>query len=100
MENWLQSKGTLLYNKFRLRLAQNCSLRIESFSEGECGGDRDRKGRDLKDGGMLLGSNTCYRFQSCGDTDGEDKNILVGSGDDHGMNDNVGSAVFNDSNNE
>ena len=91
MENWLQSEGTLLYNKFRLRLSQNCSLHIKSFSEEECGGDRDRSdknradidgGRDLKDGGMLLGSNTCYRFQSCDDTDGKDNNI-EGSGDSH-----------------
>ena len=91
MENWLRSEGTLLYNKFRLRLTQNCSLRIESFSEEECGGDQDildknradiNGGRDLKDSGMLLGSTTCYRFQSCGDTDGKDNNI-EGSGDSH-----------------
>jgi hypothetical protein len=89
MENWLESEGTLLYNKFRLRLAQNCSLRIESFSEEECGGDRDTtesdesradEGRDLKVGGVLLGSNTCYRFQSCGDTDDVKDNNLEESG--------------------
>ena len=89
MENWLQSEGTLLYKKFRLRLSQDCSLRIKSFSEEECGGDPDRsdknradidEGRGLKDGGMLLGSSTCYRFQSCGDTDGKD---IDGSGDSH-----------------
>jgi hypothetical protein len=84
MENWLESDGTLLYNKFRLRLTQNCSLRIESFSEEECGGDQDTvnenradEGRDHKVGGMLLGSNTCYRFQSCGND-----NNAVGSGDE------------------
>ena len=77
MENWLLSDGTLLYNKFRLQLAQNCSLCIKSFSEAECEGDQDTaradesraaEGRDLKDGGLMLGSSTCYRFQSCGDT--------------------------------
>ena len=97
MENWLQSEGTLLYNKIRLRLTQNCSLHIESFSEEECGGDQDRKGRDLKDGGMLLGSNSCYRFQTCSDA-GNDN--TVGSGDDHGMNDNGGSAGFKNNNKE
>ena len=79
IENWLQSEGTLLYNKFHLWLAQNCSLRIESFSEVECEGDRDTagsdksradEGRDLQDGGLLLGPSTCYRFQSCGDEQG------------------------------
>ena len=97
MENWLQSEGTLLYNKIRLRLAQNCSLRIESFSEEECGGDRDKKGHNLKDGGMLLDSNSCYRFQSCDDT-GNDN--TVGSGDDHSMNDNAESAGFKNNNKE
>ena len=97
IKNWLQSEGTLLDNKIRLRLAQNCSPRIKSFSEEECGGDQDQKGRDLKDGGMLLGSNSCYRFQTCGDT-GNDN--TVGSGDDHGMNDDAGSAGSNDSNYE
>ena len=71
IENWLQSEGTLLYNKFRLRLAQNCILRIESFSDVECEVDTDKSGtdmgHDLKNGGLLLGSSTCYRFQSCGD---------------------------------
>ena len=76
IENWLQSEGTLLYNKFRLWLAQNCSLCIESFSEMECEGDQDTagsradEGRDLQDGGLLLGPSTCYRFQSCGDEQG------------------------------
>ena len=69
IENWLQSEGTLLYNKFRLRLAQNCTLRIESFSDLECEVDTDKSGtdmgHDLKNGGLLLGSSTCYRFQSC-----------------------------------
>ena len=90
MENWLQSEGTLLYNKFRLRLAQNCPLRIESFSEEECEGDQDIAtsdkskadgGHDLKEGGLLLDSSTCYRFQSCGDAS-KDNNILAGSGDE------------------
>ena len=93
MENWLLSDGTLLYNKFRLQLAQNCSLRIESFSEVECEGDQDAarsdesstraaEGRDLKEGGLLLGSSTCYRFQSCGDDQGmkdTTDSILIGS---------------------
>ena len=93
MENWLQSEGTLLYNKFRLRLAQNCSLRIESFSEPECedGGDqRSHKSsvdesHNLKHGGLLLGSSTCYRFQSCGHDDqgmkDNTKDSLIGSAD-------------------
>ena len=93
MENWLRSDGTLLYNKFRLRLAQNCSLRIESFSEQECEGDGDAgadKSRadkccNLKDGGLLLGSSTCYRFQSCGHDDqgmkDNDKDNVIGSAD-------------------
>ena len=91
MENWLQGEGTLLYNKFRLRLAQNCSLRVESFSEAECDGDQDTaradesraaEGHDLKKGGLLLGSSTCYRFQSCGDDQGmkdTTDSILIGS---------------------
>ena len=93
MENWLQSEGTLLYNKFRLRLAKNCSLRIESFSEAECEDDqatartdesRAAEGRDLKEGGLLLGSSTCYRFQSCGDDQGmkdTTKEATIGSAD-------------------
>ena len=75
IDNWLRSEGTLLYNKFRLRLAQSCSLRFESFSELECKGDQDSVGSGMdvedhghKNGGLLLGSSTCYRFQSCSDS--------------------------------
>ena len=88
IEDWLQSEGTLLYNKFRLRLAQNCTLHIKSFSELECEDDGavDKsgtgvEGRGVQDGGLMLGSNTCYRFQSCGDTD-KDNNI-EGSADSY-----------------
>ena len=94
IENWLQSEGTLLYNKLRLRLAQNCSLRIESFSELECEGDsetganesRADEDHSLKDGGLLLGSSTCYKFQSCGDDQGTKDNTkdnVIGSADDY-----------------
>ena len=93
IENWLKSEGTLLYNKFRLRLSQSCSLHVESFSELECKGDRDRDGSGTdvdshghKNGGLLLGSDTCYRFQSCSDG----RNSQDGSGYD----DVDGSAEF------
>ena len=69
----------MLYNKFRLRLAQNCTLRIESFSELECEGDGHTEergtgveGRGIRNGGLILGSSTCYRFQSCGGTGKDD----------------------------
>ena len=41
IEDWLQTEGTLLYTKFRLQLAQNCTLRIESFNDLECEVDTD-----------------------------------------------------------
>ena len=40
-----------------------------------------------------------YRFQSCGDA-GNDNTVLVGSGDDHGMNDDAGSAGLKNSDKE
>ena len=93
IEDWLQSEGTLLYNKFRLQLAQNCTLRIKSFSERECEGDEgvDKsgtgvEGHGVKDDGLMLGSSTCYRFQSCGDDQGMK---------DNGKDDMDGSAEFN-----
>ena len=73
IEEWKTSEGTLLYNKFRLRLAQACSLRVESFNEPECDGDGKEiengrhGGRDNGDG-LLLGSKSCYRFQTCDDS--------------------------------
>ena len=85
IENWLKIEGTLLYNKIRLRLAKNCSLYVETFSEVECkgDGDPDESGRDVGSlghgkGGLLLGSDTCYRFQSCSDV----LNTQNGSGND------------------
>ena len=58
----------LLYNKFRLCLAQACPLELQSFSEPECNGDIGEdvaKDDDYKSGGLLLDLSTCYRFQSC-----------------------------------
>ena len=59
----------------------------------ECNGDSDRdmSGRDVdshghKNGGLLLGSDTCYRFQSCSDSQD--------SQDASGNDDVDGSAEF------
>ena len=73
MEDWMINEGTLLYNKFRLRLAQTCSLLIQSYNEPECDGDdvtslkAEAKSDADKTEGLLFDSSTCYRFQSCGD---------------------------------
>ena len=76
MESWLRDEGTLLYNKFRLRLVQSCSLHIESFNEAECkgdGGTDERETNSMSNEGLLLGSSACYRFQSCiSGLDGDD----------------------------
>ena len=81
IDDWKRSDGTLLHNKFRLRLAQACSLELRSFSEPECKGDReetDIKDDDYKSRGLLLDPSTCYRFQSCA-SDGQDDKL--GGGD-------------------
>ena len=79
IDEWKTSEGTLLYNKFRLRLAQACPLRVESFNERECEGDGEGNDRHIDkepsasgdgsglSGGLMLGSKMCYRFQMCGD---------------------------------
>ena len=77
IDEWKTNEGTLLYNKFRLRLAQACPLCVESFNEVECEGDGGGNGRHIDkessgdgsglSGGLMLGSKTCYRFQTCGD---------------------------------
>ena len=38
IEDWRETRGTLLYNLFRLRLAKKseCQLSIDSFDESEC----------------------------------------------------------------
>ena len=90
IDDWKRSDGTLLYNKFRLRLAQACPLRLGSFSEPECKGDgeeTDVKEDDRKSGGLLLDPSTCYRFQSCSG-DGQDK-LGGGDGGDAGSADAV-----------
>ena len=76
IEEWKTSESSLLYNKFRLRLAQACPLRVESFYELECEGDGEESGRhidkepsDDSNGGLMLGSKTCYRFQTCNSND-------------------------------
>ena len=76
VENWVKSEGTLLYNKFRLRLAKMCPIHIQSFNEVECGaddGDTDTSvERNMENIGYLpLHLSTCYRFQPCGDGEGE-----------------------------
>ena len=74
IDDWKRSDGTLLYNKFRLRLAQACPLELQSFSELECNGDIGEnisKDDDHKSGGLLLDPSTCYRFQSCA-SDGQE----------------------------
>ena len=79
IENWRRTRGTLLYNKFRLRLSQHCPLQIESFDEVECmkngtstlggGGRKEPESKlDNKESGLLLGvGGNCYRFEACDD---------------------------------
>ena len=66
IENWKRTDGSLLYNKFRLRLSQSCPIKFESFSELECRGDGDAEPEcNNQKGDLLFDSNTCYRFKSC-----------------------------------
>ena len=88
IENWRRNRGTLLYNKFRLRLSQHCPLQIESFDEVECiknatpggGGGTEQNGKlDNGESGFVIGGGSCFRFQAC--NDGSD--TTTGSGDNY-----------------
>lgn len=61
VENWIESEGTLLYEKFRLRLVKTCPLHIHSFNEVGCGNE-DEQGNG---GAVLFGPHTCYKLQAC-----------------------------------
>ena len=82
IENWRKTDQTLLHNLFRLRLSQDCPIKISSFNEIECTGTDignnkmntnlrcDKFGGNSDNRNLLLGSGTCYRFEACnGDSD-------------------------------
>ena len=88
IDDWRRNEQTVLYSMFRLRMSQDCTLQISSFNEVECKKTDDKKdsntnnlensdGRHSKEG-LLLGSDTCYRFQAC-DTD-SDQSASSGDG--------------------
>ena len=93
IDDWRRNEQTILHNLFRLRLSQDCPLRIDSFNEVECKTSDEDNGSEVKcdkagnscvDGrhsdkkGLLLGSGACYKFEACDSDSGGG----VSSGDD------------------
>lgn len=75
IEHWKKNDQTMLHNLFRLRLSQDCPIKISSFNEVECTGtdtgnnntmkNSHNYGRNSDKGNLLLSSGTCYRFEAC-----------------------------------
>ena len=90
IENWRTNEGTLLYNRFRLDIAnkEDCSLHIQSFNDEECGRGTTSTTPEPLPSNMnvprptLLSPDSCYTFHKCGtdDLQGPEVDNLEGSG--------------------
>ena len=72
IEDWRTNEATLLYNKFRLDIAnkEDCHLRIQSFNDGDCSIQFDdsepfTNGVNTTKLHSTLSPDTCYTFHEC-----------------------------------
>ena len=84
LDHWRKNDQTLLHDLFRLRMSQDCPLKIDSFNEVECK-NNDKNNNDIehdssKKEGLLLDSGSCYRFQACDQNLEHDGSASGGSG--------------------